>query len=180
MDLSIDHVFAIAPLDYARLYFDEEFSAAICAHVRLGRTVLRLDRTPERIVRHVRCEPVRDIPAPLAKLLRRGPSRASRGLAADGAHARFHYVEEIDFDLVALRGRWRVVPSVFSSKVDASGTLAFEPVDHDPGAVRRAVRGQVAISVLGVGGLAEKWVVGEVQRSYADASVFTRRYLDQR
>ncbi len=110
---------------------------------------------------------MRDIPAPLAKLL-------------EGAHARFHYVEEIDFDLVALRGRWRVVPSVFSSKVDASGTLAFESVDGDPGAVRRAVRGQVAISVLGVGGLAEKWVVGEVLKSYADASVFTRRYLDER
>ncbi len=162
MKLSIEHTFALSPADYATLYFDETFSAELCAAVKIGRTVLRLERTPERLVRHVRCEPVREVPAPLAKLL-------------DGH--RFHYVEELEFDLVAFRGRWRVVPSLLPQKVAASGAHDFEDAG---GKTRRVVRGDVSVSVFGIGGIVERFVVGEVERSYNDAFAFTQKYLSQR
>jgi hypothetical protein len=162
MKLSIDHTFAIAPAEYATLYFDEPFSIALSASAKLGRTLLRLDRTPARVVRQVRCEPARDVPAPLAKLLDRG----------------FHYVEELDFDLATLHGRWRVVPSVFADRVDASGTLFFEPAAADQ--VKRSVRGEINVSVFGVGSLAERFVVGEVLKGYEAASSFTRSFLAER
>jgi hypothetical protein len=160
MKLSIDHEFAIAPADFARLYFDETFSEAVCASVKLGRTVLRLDRSPEHVVRHVRCQPVRDVPAALAKIMSGG----------------FHYVEELDFDLARLRGTWRVIPSIVPDRVDASGDLFFEAAGAG---VRRSVRGGVSVSVLGLGAIAERFVVAEVHKSYDAASAFTRRYLQE-
>jgi hypothetical protein len=162
MKLSIEHTFAMTPAEYANLYFDEPFSTALCAYVRLGRALLRLDRTAERIVRHVRCEPIRDVPAPIAKL---------------GGGVRFHYLEEIDLDLATLRGRWRVVPNLFTDRVDASGTIDFEPVVTG---VKRVIGGEVNVAVFGLGGLIERFVVGEVLKGYADASSFTRSFLEQR
>jgi hypothetical protein len=162
MRVTIADTFDIAPDAYASLYFEETFAIALCESARIKRTLLRLDRSPARVVRHVRCEPVRDIPAPFAKLIEGGA---------------FHYVEELDFDLGALRGRWRVVPSVLPDRVDASGTLAFEGGGAAGGSVKRVVRGEVNVSVLGVGGLVERFVVGEVEKSYAAASAFTRSYI---
>jgi hypothetical protein len=161
-DLFIEHTFAASPADYARLYFDESFSIALAEGVRIGRTLLRLDRDGPRLIRHVRCEPVRDLPAPVAKLL---------------AGRAFHYREEIEFDLDANAGRWRVVPSVVPDKVDASGTLVFTP---EGSGVRRTVRGGVSIGLFGVGALVERFVVAEVVRSYEDAATCTRRLLAER
>jgi hypothetical protein len=162
MKLQIEHTFDVTPADYAVFYFEEGFAEDLCAAVKLGRTLLRLDRTPTRIIRHVRCEPVRDVPAPLAKLM-------------DGH--RFSYVEELDFDLETLRGRWRVVPSLVPDKVDASGTHDFEDVG---GKTRRVVRGEVKVSVFAIGGLVERFVIGEVQKSYDDAAAFTQTFLARR
>jgi hypothetical protein len=162
MKLSIEHTFPVTPAAYADLYFDEPFSVELCAAVKLGRTLLRLDRTLERLVRHVRCEPIREIPAPIAKVL---------------AGRSFHYVEELDVDLRTLRGKWRVVPSLVPDKVEASGTLEFE---DSGGHVKRVVRGDVKVSVFGIGGFVERFVLGEVQKSYDDASAFTRAYLERR
>jgi hypothetical protein len=161
MKLSIEHTFPVSPAEYADLFFGEEFSIELCAALKLGRTVLRFDRSGDRIVRHVRVQPVRDIPAPLAKLI-------------DGGA--FHYVEELDVDLKTLRGVWRVVPSVLPSKVNASGTLEFAPV---AAGVRRVVLGDISVGVFGVGGMVEKFVVTEVARSYDDAATFTRVYLER-
>ena len=158
MRVTIEDTFEIAPADFARLYFEEPFAIALSESARIRRTLLRLDREPERIVRHLRCDPLRDVPPPFDTLITAG----------------FHYVEELEFDLAALRGRWRVVPSVFADRVDASGTIDFEDAG---GRVRRVVRGGVAVSVLGIGGLVERFVVGEVEKSYAAASAFTREYL---
>ncbi|HEY2511332.1 MAG TPA: DUF2505 family protein [Polyangiaceae bacterium] len=160
MKFAVDHDFqGISPADYEALYFDEPFAIALCEKVKLGRTLLRLDRTEGRLVRHVRCEPVRDIPGPIAKLL---------------GDKRFSYVEELEFELGKLHGRWRVVPNIATDKVDAKGTLEFRAI---PGGVKRLVAGEIKVSVFGIGGLVEKFVVAEVEKSYADAAVFTRDYL---
>jgi hypothetical protein len=161
MKVSIEHVFAIAPSDYATLYFDEPFAIAVNDAVGLERRLLRLDRDAERVVRHIRSAP-RDIPSVFAKLI-------------DGRA--FEYFEEIEVDLRTLRGRWRIVPNVFAERVRASGTLDFEDAG---GQVRRVVRGEVKIAVPAIGGVVERFVAAEVARSYEVASSFTRTYLERR
>jgi hypothetical protein len=163
MKFTADHTFAgITPAEYEALYFDEPFAISMCESVKLGRTLERLERKDGRIIRHVRCEPVRDIPAPVAKAL---------------GGRRFSYVEELDFEEGKQRGRWRVVPNVATDKVDAGGTIAFLPAD---GGVRRLVEGEIKVNVFAIGGLIERFVVAEVEKSYADAAEFTRSYLAKR
>jgi len=162
MNVTIQHIFDIPPADYATLYFEEPFAIALSQSAGIGRTLLRLDREPGRVVRHILCEAGRDVPAAIARLIEGGG---------------FNYVEVIDFDLRALRGRWRVIPSIFAERVRASGTLDFEDAD---GKVSRVVRGEVSVSIPAIGGLVERFVVAEVEKAYAAASAFTRSYLEQR
>src|SRR5436305_1221908 len=115
MNFTIEHTFAIAPADYEQLYFDESFQIALCDSVKLGRELLKLERTPERIVRHVRVEPARDIPGPIAKLL---------------GGKRFSYVEELDYEM-GKGGRWKTIPNIVSEKVDARGTMKIAPAGSD-------------------------------------------------
>ena len=159
MKLRIEHTFAVPPAEYARIYFEESFNEAMGAAVKVGRTLLRLERTPARVFRQVRCEPERDLPAPIAKML---------------AGRRFHYLEEIDFDLTKRAGSWRVVPSVVPEKVTAGGALAFEPVTAG---TKRVVSGAVDVHAFGIGTLIERFVVADVQRSYDQVAAFTRDFL---
>lgn len=161
--LHIEHTFDVAPRAYGSIYFDEAFSIELCEALHIGRELLLLERTGSRVVRHVRCAPVRDLPGPVAKLL--------QGQA-------FHYREEIDFDLNALRGTWRVVPGIFADKVDASGTLDF--LDAGGDRVTRVVKGGVDLRLFGIGALVERFVVAEVVRSYEDAAKRTREILARR
>jgi hypothetical protein len=162
MKLHIEHTFhGISPADYETLYFDEEFGVALCQAVKLGREVLKFEKTGDRIVRHVRVTPQRDVPGAIKKVLGEKP---------------FSYVEEVEFEVGKLRGRWKTVPSIVPDKVLTGGTLVFEPVS---GGVKRVVDGEIKVNVFGIGGIVEKFVVGEVEKSYGDAAVFTQQWVDK-
>src|SRR5262249_15536503 len=130
----VSHTFdGIGADAYAALFFDEGFSAALGAALRLGRELVRLDRSPTRIVRHVRCEPDR------------APDRAS-GQARGGSRASF--VEEMEFDVRARRGTWRTIPSMFADRVRTEGTIEIVPA---PRGATREVRGEVDVRMFGLG-----------------------------
>lgn len=160
MKLAIEHDYeGISAERFEEVYFDETFATALAATLKLGRTLVRLERTPERIVRHVRIEPEREIPAPVAKLL---------------GGKRFAYVEELDYDVARHAGRWRIIPNVLEGKVDAGGT--FELLAGGNG-VKRRLLGDISVSVFGIGGLVERIVVSELERSYENGAVFMRQYV---
>jgi Protein of unknown function (DUF2505) len=157
---AIEHVFArIDRAGYEALYFDETFNAALGDALGLGRQLVRLDRGPDRIVRHVRCEP-----------------RREAGSAADQAFgtSRASYLEEMDYDLRRGTGAWRTIPNLFTDRVKNAGTLEIASV---PGGVRRVVRGEVAVRLFGFGRLVERMIVAEIEKSYAGAAEFTTRWL---
>jgi hypothetical protein len=163
MKFSIEHTFQGVSLpDYEKLYFDEAFQLAICEAVKLKRTVLKVDRTESHINRHVRVEPSREIPAPIAKVL-----------GGEG----FHYVEELEYDLGKYRGRWRIVSGMLPDKVSVSGTLELALTSSG---VKRTVAGEIKVSVFGIGGIIEKFVVTDIEKGYADAAAFTVKWLQQR
>jgi hypothetical protein len=144
---------------YEALYFDEPFQTALGEAVKIDRELLRLDRGSARIVRHVRVQPEREIPAPVAKLL------GGRRLA---------YTEELEYDIGHYHGTWRIVPAVLADKIVIGGTLDFEAV---PGGVRRVLAGVIDVTLFGLGGLVEKVVVSNVEKSYGDAAAFTARWI---
>jgi Protein of unknown function (DUF2505) len=162
MRFQISHQFdGIGPDAYAALYFDESFSAALGRELRLGRELIRLDRSPTRVVRHVRSEPDREPDTPAGQAL--GQTRAS-------------YVEELDFDLRARRGTWRTVPNLIPERVRTEGTLEIVAA---PRGATRIVRGEVDVRLFGFGRLIEKHVVAEIEKSYAGAAAFTASWIAQ-
>jgi len=160
MKFAIDDLFQrVMCGDFARLYFDESFNEDLGARLCMGRKLLRLDRSPERIVRHVRFEPARDADAAVNQAY--GASRAS-------------FVEELVYDVRARRGEWRTIPNRFADRVKNTGSIEFT---DDPGGTRRIVRGEVKVSLFGFGGIVERMIVAEIEKSYAATAQFTRDYL---
>ena len=161
MKFEIEHTYArITPAAYAALHFDETFSAALGEALGLGRTLLRLDRTADRIVRHVRCVPRRDADDPAAQVL---DDKAS-------------YVEELDYDVARARGEWRTIPSMMPDRVTTHGSIEFVAA---PGVTRRIVRGEVRVRIFAVGRLVERHIVAAIEKSYADSARFTAAWLAQ-
>jgi hypothetical protein len=162
MRFRIEHTFRTIDLpDYESLFFDEAFQSAMGEGVKIDRQLVRLDRQPGRITRHVRVAPDREMPAPVAKLL------GGRRLA---------YTEELDYEPGRYRGTWRIVPGIAADKITVGGTLAFEPVS---GGVRRVLVGDIEAKLFGLGGLVERVVVSNVESSYDDAALLTQLWIDE-
>jgi hypothetical protein len=145
--------------DFEALYFDEEFNVALGAALQMGRQLVRLERTAERIVRHVCYEPKRDPNSPADQAF--GTSRAS-------------FLEELDYDVRAHRGSWKTIPNLFTERVRNSGTIELVVARRG---MKRIVRGEVKVSLFGFGGLVERMIVGEIQKNYVATTKFTREWI---
>jgi len=162
MRFEIQHVFSGLDLtEYEALYFDEPFNEAVSEALRMGRKLLRLERTATKILRHVCFEPRREAGSPADQAF--GTSRAS-------------FVEELEYDAVARCGTWRTIPNLFTERVRNSGTIAFQ---REVGGTRRVVRGEIRVSLFGFGGIVERMIVSEIEKNYAATTRFTLDYLSR-
>ena len=160
MHFVASHTFRVpSPEALAELYFDEPFNEALCANGRLRRELLSLRRESNVLLREVRVEPERTLPAPAARWL---------------GSERFGYVEHMAFDFAALHGTWRIEPALLGEKISSSGTLSFAAA---PDGAQRKVEGEFQVKVFGLGKTIERFVVGDVEKSYDEAAAFTARYL---
>ena len=160
MLVAIEHVFErIQPAAYEALYFDEAFNEALGRHLRMGRKLVRLDRSAERIVRHVRYEPAQALDSDAKRVF--GSSRAS-------------FLEELDYDVKTRRGTWRTVPNMFPDRVRNAGEIAF--LDDVLG-TKRTVKGEAIVKLFGFGGRVEKIIVAEIVKNYEASAAFTREWL---
>jgi hypothetical protein len=162
MKFKAEHTFRGIDLPtYEKLYFDEPFNAALCQATGLERTLVKREVAGSKLIRAVKVSPQgRDIPAPVAAVL---------------GGSKFEYTEHMDYDLGKYLGRWRTEPFVLKDKILSSGTVSFTAV---PGGVRRVVEGDVQVKIFGVGGIIERFVVADVDKSYAKAAEFTQAWID--
>jgi hypothetical protein len=160
MRLTIEHVFeGIAVADYERLFFDEAFNDALGNQLKLGRHLVRLDRSENRIVRHVCYEPAREA-----------------GHAIDQAYGsnRASFVEELDYELATRRGTWRTIPNRWAERVRNAGTIELAAT---PGGTRRTVQAEISVRAFGFGGIVERMVAAEIEKNYEATTAFTRAWL---
>ena len=160
MHVTIEHVFTgIRPTAYEALYFDEAFNESLGRHLRMGRKLVRLDRNGERIVRHVRYEPVQAANSEAKQVF--GTSRAS-------------FLEELDYDVRTRRGAWRTIPNLFPERVKNTGTIAFL---DDAAGTKRTLDGDAIVKLFGFGGRVEKIIIAEIVKNYEASAAFTREWL---
>lgn len=145
--------------DYEQLYFDEAFSIALCKTVQLRRQLISRQLDGSRLQRVVCVGPQREIPAPVAKVL--------------GAE-RIEYTEHIDYSFGSFAGRWHTVSSVMPDKVQSFGSFSFAAQGAH---VLRVVEGEINVKVFGLGKIIERFIVADVEKSYAQAAAYTNTYL---
>ena len=163
MRLTIEHVFeGIDVGDYEQLYFDERFNDALGKELKLGRHLVRLDRTDTRIIRHVAYEPARE---------------AGHAIEHAYGNNRASFIEELDYDLTTRRGTWQTIPNRWADRVRNAGTIELA---HTPAGTRRTVQGEVKVSAFGFGKIVERMVVAEIEKSYTATTAFTRAWLARR
>jgi hypothetical protein len=162
MRFKAEHTFRGIDLPtYEKLYFDESFNVELCKATKLDRTLVKRETVGSRLVRAVKVSPEgREIPGPVAAVL---------------GSAKFEYTEHLDYELGKYAGKWRTEPFVLKDKILSSGTVAFAAV---PGGVRRVVEGDIQVKIFGVGGVIERFVVSDVERSYGKAAEFTQAWID--
>lgn len=149
--------------DFEELYFNEDFNQAMCERVNLSRTVVKLERDDEKLERVLRIGPDRELPSAVKKVLK-----------AD----RLEYEERLRYRFGSYEAHWETVPSVMASKVDARGRILFR--EAPGGGVLRIAEGEIQVKLLGLGGMVEKLVVADVEKSFKDAADFTQKWIDER
>mgnify|MGYP001441050204 CR=1 FL=1 len=160
MKVAIEHEFAgVTCAAFEELFFDETFNIAVGNALRMGRRLLRLDRTPDRIIRYICYEPNQDPNSPAKQAF--GTSRAS-------------FIEQLDYDRRTRRGSWITIPNLFADRVTNAGTIEFAAASNG---VRRIVRGEVRVSLFGFGRIVERMIVAEIEKSYASTAAFTTEWL---
>lgn len=163
MRFAVTHTFRnITPEQYENLYWDEDFNIALCREVKLHRVLKARTVEGNNLYREVVVGPDREVPKPVARFL---------------GSDRIEYTEIATYTFGTYRGTWKTIPSVLANKVVAEGTFEFQP---DANGVRRVVQGDISVKILGVGGVAEKFIVSDVEKSYEDAARFTQRWIDEK
>jgi hypothetical protein len=162
MKFKAEHAFRnIDVARYEQLHFDPTFMVALGEAVKVTRTVLRRDLVGAKLHRETRAAADRELPAPVAKIV--------------GAN-RLEYVEVLDYEMGGYRGDFKILPAFLRDKLEITGTLEFRA---GPGATTtRIVTGDIQVRIFAVGGLVEKFVCAELEKSYADAARFTQGWID--
>ncbi len=162
MRFRVEHVFrGIELAQYEKLYFHEPFNVELCEATRLERTLVKFQKKGKKLERVVKVAPDREIPAPVAKVL--GTSK-------------LEYSEHVTYDFGSYVVHWRTEPAVLRDRILSSGTFTFQA---RPGGVARIVDGTIEVKIFGLGGLVERFIVADVEKSYARAAEFTQKWIDR-
>ena len=150
-----DVIAGVSAAQFEPLFFAEDVNIALCAALGMERTLLEHRQEAGCLHRRVTIRPERDIPAALRPVLRQ---------------VRVEYTEEMVWRHGSGRGDWRIVPNIFTDKVTAAGSVRF--LDHPEG-TERVVEGDVTVRMLGLGGIAERFIVEDIERSFHEAARLT-------
>jgi hypothetical protein len=162
MKFKVEHLFKqITLADYEKLYFNEAFNVALCKGVALGRELLKFENHEGMFAREVRVSPERALPESVVKIL--GADKIS-------------YTEFLSYQLGTYKGVFETIPGLLKDKIESSGTFSFA---QKPDGVLRTVEGEVKVKIFGLGGVVERLIVGDVEKSYQAAADFTQAWINR-
>lgn len=162
----IEHTFECSESTFwDRIFFDEEYNTKLFLE-RLKFPVWRETKREERggeIHRVVQLvPPMGDVPAALKKVIGDNAGYEERGV----------------YDPAKRRYRIQVVPNTLADKLNVSCEMYTEAVGSDK--TKRIFRADVSAKIFGIGGMLEKRIVSDLQRSYDASARFTQTFIAEK
>lgn len=161
-----EHVFNCSEATFwDKIFFDDEYNRrqfTDVLHFSLWKEIERRDEG-ERIVRRVQAAP------PLGELP--GPLKAVIGESAG-------YEEHGVFDKQKRRYTVKVVPNKLADKLNIEIAMWTEPAGENR--LRRIAEGTVVAKIFGVGGMLEKKMISDLERSYEKSAAFTNQFIQEK
>ncbi|MDF1562107.1 MAG: DUF2505 family protein [Deltaproteobacteria bacterium] len=88
----------------------------------------------------------------------------------------FEWDEESRWDPKGETIHWRVLTQVMSNKIDCAGELFYVAAGDQ---TRRVVEGRIEIKIPLAGKVAEKVIVGQLEKTYAELSTAESKYFSE-
>jgi hypothetical protein len=153
----------VTPSRCAELFLDARFEQATKA-VAGVKSLEELERREEgpRVHRRIRVVPERAVPAPFRTLLRDEVA----------------FIEDSVFDRDSLTVQWRSTPSVWSDRLDVSGTTTFRAEGEEGDDVERRLVGEVRVRAGGLGGMIERLLVADMKETHGRIKLLAQRWID--
>lgn len=165
-DVRIVHTYNVSEDTFwDKLFFDDEYNRRLYLEALKFHDwqVERHEDTGSEVQRAINvAPPLGDLPGPMQKVL--------------GDNIR--YTESGVLDKKARRYRIQITPSRLADKIKVSGVLYTEPTgDHE---CRRIFEASVEVKVFGIGGMMEKRLVADLEKSYGIGAKFTNQYATEK
>lgn len=162
----IEHTFECSEATFwDKIFLDEEYNRRLFIE-RLKFPVWRETKREERggeIHRTVEVvPPLGDAPAALKKVIGDNAGYQERGV----------------YDPAKRRYRIQIVPNTLADKLNVTGEMYTEALGDAK--VKRIFRAEVTAKIFGIGGMFEKRIVSDLQRSYDASAKFTQTFIAEK
>ena len=165
-EIRVEHVFKCSEETFwTKVFFDDEYNRRLFKEV-LKFPVWRVSKSEERgdeVLRTIEASPpIGDLPGALK--------------AAVGDNA--GYEERGVFDKEARRYRVQVIPNRMSDKISVNVEMWTESLGE--GQCKRFARATATAKIFGVGGILEKKLLSDLERSYEKSAAFTNTFVSEK
>jgi hypothetical protein len=163
--VTIEHILDVSEENFWKLFLEEKYNQDLfCGYLKFPLwRVASLDDGPAEMRRVIEVEPfVGDLPG------------AIKAVVGDN----IRYKEEGRLDKAKQRYYVKVVPVRLADKLFVSGEQFTQSLPG--GKTKRTFIADITVKVFGVGGMIEKRIAADLQRSYDLGAKFTNRYAAER
>jgi hypothetical protein len=166
MKYELTHTFDVDLATFEAALLDPRLLESMRQHMGGVRKIEEIDRSDDgqRIRRRLRFVPSTEVPS-----FARGKIKPEM----------LEWTEESTYDRERHRCDYRILPNIperWQDRFRSSGTYSLTEAG---GKVRRVLEGEVTIKVTLVGGMAERYVVGQVKKNFDDEAEAMRQVLRQ-
>jgi hypothetical protein len=160
MEFTVTQRFACTPAHYWDNTRGAEFDAAVAREAEVTAAPLESRREGDQLFERIAIKHV----TPMTPV-------------AQKAFGKTHleYTQEIDTDDAKYTTRWRIVPAFFSDRVVCKGDSLVRATAQG---CERVIRGSIEVRLPLVGGVIERQVGEQIQRSYSRAEPVIRRFVE--
>lgn len=165
-EIRVEHVFKCSEETFwTKVFFDDEYNRKLFQEI-LKFPVWRVAKTEERgdeVLRTIEASPpVGDLPGPLKAVVGDNAGYEERGVFNKKTH----------------RYNVQVVPNRMSDKISVNVEMWTEALGENQ--CKRFARATATAKIFGIGGMLEKKLLSDLERSYEKSATFTNAFVSEK